>query len=287
MSERSVHFILLGLGVLVCCPASASAQRFIIIPHYGWGERAIYLSELPPDSRALVRRELHCEPQAAFIFWRFFIFRDGFDFWTSNGRFALCDDEQYWEVPRETMEKLLGKEFAPRLQVPWRYWFPPGLATAIVFVGFMAWLVHRQKRRGKRFELLKADRRYQEALKVYADQVLSNPAPSLSQRQDAISTAINHLVGMGISPRRARTSFTLLISTIECQQADQLRDEAYGLAMEGSWDAAASHYQQAAAILKPWNAKAAQFLEGRVDWCQRELLRTSRQNPSADISTDE
>jgi hypothetical protein len=99
---------------------SAFAQRFIYIPAHGSGDEVVILCDLPREIRAAVREELQCEPKVAFIYWHCYLFKDGFDLWTSNGRFVLYDGGQYWELPRETLAKMLGPDGASKLSRPWR-----------------------------------------------------------------------------------------------------------------------------------------------------------------------
>jgi hypothetical protein len=268
---------------LLCTPAfsaPAFGQRVIIIPRHGSGDELVTLSDLPPEVRAALRQELHCEPAAGFIFWRCYVFANGFDLWTWNGRFVLYEGSRYWELPREEIEQLLGPERSSRLRVPWRYRLPPGLTTIVGVVGVLWFYVHWQGRAGKRFNRLMKDDRYVDALQVYAGQCVQIENLGMNERQACLAAATDHLVVAGVSLRRAEADVRLLVSTVERQQANQLRDEGYELAMAGDWEDAASHYQHAAEIMQIWDVKVARFLRGRVEWCRRELLRASEASSS-------
>lgn len=55
------------------------------------------------------------------------------DLWTSNGRYCLFMDRQYWTVSREQAALFLGREVEP----PFAYRFPTGLLV-LLSVGLVA-----------------------------------------------------------------------------------------------------------------------------------------------------
>jgi hypothetical protein len=274
---------------LLCTPAfsvPAFGQRFFIIPKSGSGDEVVTLSDFPPEVRAVLRQELHCEPVAAFIFWRCYVFRNGFDLWSWNGRFVLYEGSRYWELPREEIEKLVGPERSSRLRVPWRYRAPPGLATIITLVALFWFSLHFQGRGARRFKRLMKDSRYVDGLQVYVEGLDRIERRSIDQRQACMAAAADSLIAAGVSTRRAQTDIRLLVRTVEVQQVDQLRRDAYQLAMAGDWENAADEYQHAAEIMEMWDAKATRFLRDRVTWCRRELLRVS-EAPSSELPPGE
>jgi hypothetical protein len=252
---------------------TARAQRFILIPEYGWGDQVVDRGELPLPARAFLRQQLQCEPRVAFLFGRCYVFRDGFDLWTWNGRFVLYEGGRYWELPREDLGRLLGPNAASTLAVPWGYRLPPGMATGLGLVAVVVCLVSYEKRRARRRASLMKDERYVEALQAYADRVSQVKLPSAGDRREFLAAGVERLTAAGVSRHRAEADLRLLVAAIERHQAHALRDEAHELADEGDWESAAANYRQAAVIMEAWDAKAAKFLHGRAEECLRELRR--------------
>lgn len=268
------HILALLVAVAPGVGGVALGQRIIIIPEHGWGEKVLILSDLPPEAQAAVRQELKQNAQLGFLFWRCYAFKEGFYFWTWNGRFVLYADGMVWEVPPETLIQWFGSD--ERLAVPWSYRIPPGLVT-ILAISLLIWgLVHFRQRRESRVQRLLTEERFVTALRHYATHLPSDQNPTPDQKRTAISAGIAQLVADGIPARKAEAELRLVLSTIEQQRSTELRDEAYELAMSGEWERAIPLYQEAAVLVEEWNADAARFLYGRIQWCRAEQLRAGQ-----------
>jgi hypothetical protein len=278
------------LSLVPSDPHFPVAQRIVLIPQMDSDDEVIVETDLPPVIAKAFREDFGCDARVAFIYRRFWFARPGIDLWTWNGRFALYDGgAQCWDVRRETLDEMLGAERASSLYVPWRYRLPSGLAALIGIVGLCVALAHLQKRKSRRFAALMKEDRYLEALQAYVAQLKELERPTLGQRQDALTAAANGLVQIGVSPRQAKSNLRLMVGTIERQQADLLRKQAFELAEDRDWEAAAAHFQQAADLMQAWNAESVKFLQGRVDWCRRERARaaTGQEAPSGPNAQDD
>jgi hypothetical protein len=280
--------LVLAVWTMPLACGTTHAQRVLIIPAHGVADKVIDFGALPADLHAVVRQQLGCVPRVAFIYRHFFIFRPGFDLWRWSGRFVLYHEGECWDLPREELDALLGLDGTARLSTPWEYYLSPGLATILGLVALVVFFERRTRSAAKRFSRLLQDEHYVAALGAYAEALPKGAAPTPEQRRAGIEAGVARLVLAGVRERRAHKDLRMLIGTVEVQRSNELRDQAYDLAMDGAWEEAAAYYQEAAEYAADWNPKAAQFARGRVDWCQREALRARRREPDgADMDSSE
>jgi hypothetical protein len=237
---------------------SVLAQRIILIPEHGAGDKVVVICNLPPEVRPAVREALQCEPQVAFLYWRCYLFRDGFDFWTSNGRFVLYHDGQYWEFPRETLEKMLGQGAESVLSTPWNYWVPPGLATSLALVAVLCVCVYRSAQ--SRANRLVKDSRYQLALHVYVQGLPGDSEPTGEDKKKAFAAGVEFLQKSGVPAEKAEPALRLLVGELERGRSYELREQAVEHEQAGEWEQAIDYYEQAARLREEWDRKDHEFL---------------------------
>jgi tetratricopeptide (TPR) repeat protein len=250
------------LALVVCMLPGASgtafAQRFIVIPEHGYGDQVVVLGDLPPQARAAVREQIHCEPQVAFLYWHWYAVSDGFDFWTSNGRFVLYDGERYWALPHESLAELLGPEAETMLSTPWRYWIPPGLATVMAVVavacaaGYLS-AVARAKR-------LRKDWKFDKALEIYIQSLLPDTEPGEDDKRRAFAAGLEFLHRHEIPPTKAEAGLRLLVAQQVRDRSYELRNQAVLHEQAGEWEQAIDYYSHAARLQAEWDQRDHEFL---------------------------
>jgi hypothetical protein len=236
----------------------AFAQRFVYIPGSGSGDEVVVLCELPPAVRAAVREELECEPKVAFIYWHCYIFKDGFDFWTSDGKFVLYDKGRYWELPREKLAEMLGPVGATKLSTPWRYLIPPGLATSLTIVVLLCVCVYRSAE--SRTKRLLKNSSYQQAVEVYVKSLPADKEPDREDRKKAIAAGVEFLQNSGIPAEQAESSLRLLIGELERGHSYDFRNQAVEHEQAGEWEQAIANYEKAARLREEWDRSDYEFL---------------------------
>jgi hypothetical protein len=252
---------------------SALAQRFIIIPDHGSGDKIVVLCELPPNARAAVKEKLHAEPRVGFLYWHCYVFGNEFALWTSNGRFVLFDADTYWDVPREALADMLGPD-ASKLTVPWSYRIPPGLATTvgIVVAIVIIWYLSARSRANR---LLKDDR-YQEALQVYGKGLPAEGEPTREQKQKSLASAVEFLQNYGIPAATGEERLRLLIGELDRDRSNELRGFAVDFEQSGEWEQAILLYEQAARLREDWDPKDHQFLLKCIERVRSKQARAPR-----------
>jgi hypothetical protein len=240
------HVATLAVFTVLGLPGPAWAQRFIIIPDYGAGYEAVVVAELPQKVRAAVREQLKCEPKVAFVFWRCYVFQPGFDFWTSDGKFALYDAGQYWELPEAALANLLGPAGMERLSTPWRYWIPPGLATCLGILAAAFVIGYRSSQ--MRAQRLLKDETHRLAFQAYLDNLPSDSLPTAEDKARAFAEGIALLVRSGIPEEQGEPSLRLLVSEWEREKSHELRNLAVVHEEAGEWEDAAELYALAARL---------------------------------------
>jgi hypothetical protein len=217
-----------------------------------------------------VRQELGCEPRVAFLYRHWYVFRDGFDFWTANGRFVLYDNGRYWNISRENLDQLLGPD-AARLSTPWHYWIPPGLATCIglvVLVGVMIYFSAQS-----RANRLSQKGIYQEALQVYVQNLPGEEEPDREAKMKALAAGVEFLRNSGIAEDKAERSLRLLVGEMERGQSYEFRNRAVEYEQAGHWDQAIENYEQAARLREEWDGKDYDFLQKCIERVRKKQAR--------------
>lgn len=240
------HVAILVVLTVLGLPGSAWAQRVILIPDYGAGYEAVVVAELPQEVRAALRAQLKCEPKVAFVFWRCYVFSPGFDFWTSDGKFALYDAGQYWELPREALDNLLGPAGAARLSTPWRYWIPPGLATCLGIIAAAFVIGYRSSQ--MRAQRLLKDETHRLAFQAYLGSLPSDSVPTAEDKARAFAEGIALLERSGIPQDKGEPALRLLISEWEREKSHELRNLAVQHEEAGEWEDAVELYALAARL---------------------------------------
>src|SRR4051794_29872067 len=158
--------LFLVVGFLFAVPSQATAQRPIIIPAMGDGERVVYVADLPPHLKPVFGPEA----RIGFYYWYFCVGSEHCKLWTSDGKFVLYEPKKMamWDIPEDELLTALGPESADQLSRPWTYYLTPAQIVILVLVALIVWLVYRSGKREKVLLSLDQDPRYQKALQVYA-----------------------------------------------------------------------------------------------------------------------
>jgi hypothetical protein len=207
----------LGLSLALAALSSADkaeAGGIPIVVIYGEEEQITHVGELPGHLREQARRELGQDVSIGFIWRRFHIYY--VSFWTWGGEHVLYKGDRYWAPKADAWEKLLGKEEAAKLSVPFFYRFPLGLAAvgglfALGIVGPRLFPSDRERAR----RLLK-DPRYVDALAEFA-QAIAPPEGSSRRalsREAAMEAAVRRLQDQGIPAARAEANFRTLVRVL-------------------------------------------------------------------------
>lgn len=251
-------FLAVVVSLLPGVSDSAWAQRFIIIPEHGSGDRVVVISELPPEALPVLRAQLGTEPKVAFLYEHFFILHPAFDLWTWNGRFVLYRDGVYWPMPREAIAALLGPDGESKLSVPLGYWLPSGLATFVGLIVALSITVYVS--RSARARRVLKDDRFQKAVEVYARNMPPEGTPSAEDRDKAFAAALSFLENEGMERDKAEPGLRLVIAELDHQHSLDLRAQAVEHEQQGEWDQAIALYEQAARLCESVDRKDYEFL---------------------------
>jgi hypothetical protein len=238
---------------------SVSAQPKGI--QYGWGDKVVHVADLPAEVRGLFQKEMGPDVAIGFFYRHWFLFGDGFDFWTWDGKYVLFTRNEYWPMPEEGFKRILGPERFAALGQPLTYRFPAGLATVLALVaGFSGWLYFFPPAPTRAAKLLQ-DQKYQEGFALYCKNLPSETEPSAEQRAQALAVAATFLQEHhGIPEEEASSKLLLLAAEMVRQRSYELRDMGRYHEELGEWDEAIDCYQKAAAVRQDWDAKDHAFL---------------------------
>jgi hypothetical protein len=195
-----------------------------------------------------------------FHYRRCFLFGEGFDFWSWDGKYVLYQGDKYFTPTDEQLTQWLGKDQFDALGKPLAYRLPPGLLTVLALVAVVVgwlWLFPPAPLRLKR---LARDRRYQEALQTYGRSLPEGSEHSPEEKEEALAAAIQVLEGQGVAPAAARVNLRLLLAEMDRQRSYELRHQAVVHEEAGEWDLAAQYYEQAARLRVDWDKNDCDFL---------------------------
>lgn len=105
------------------------------------------------------------------------------------------------------------------------------------------------------------DRRYQEALSVYAAN-LPREEPTAEDRRQAVVAAVEYLtMEHGLSAEEARPNVRVVVARYDRDQSYELRQEAVFYEQAGAYDLALDYYERAARWQQEHDPKDYQFLQ--------------------------
>jgi hypothetical protein len=200
----------------ILCRLPLGILPFMCIVIYGSGEKITHLCDLLPEPRKEVRQELRQDVAVGYKYHSFQLYHC--DVWTWGGEYVLFNGTKYWKVPEEAFVELAGKSTSD-LGKPFFYRFPPGLLIlgGIVVAWICGNLLVRAKDRSKR---LMHDPRYQEALRILAEEVkkadpdVSAPEPQREAAFDhGLAAAVNYLQGQGVPPHEAEANLKVILKS--------------------------------------------------------------------------
>jgi hypothetical protein len=262
------------LWLFPCFSGSVFAQRIIYLPESGSGEEIVILCDLPAQARAELREKLQRDPKVAFLYWHTYLFKDGFDLWTSKGRFVLSDGDAYWDIPRETLVEMLGPDGENRLSTPWKYWIPPGLATFGAIAVLLTLIVYfSAQTRAKR---LINNGLYQDALTAYFQSLPVDSEAAKEDRARAIAAGVELLQRSGVPRSKAESRLRLLVGEIEREQSYEFRAQAVDQEEAGQWDQAVENFEKAARLREAWDQKDYEYLQNRIQRVRDKQARSKQ-----------
>jgi len=220
--------------------ALAAADEVSAVPIpviFGHGEQIAYLCDLPGEIEKQICQELGVDDVAiGFFYKRFHIF--WIDAWTWGGFRVLFKGNQYWTLPPEAWDGILGKEANEGLSKPFLYRFPLCmlLIGSLVVLGISkSALFPSMATRARR--LLK-DQRYQEALRIYFENLAppepppgeesraEQEAPPAVDAEAAFRSARERLVREGIATHQAEDNLQLLLGVMAMEFQARLQADA-------------------------------------------------------------
>ena len=116
-----------------------------------------------------------------------------------------------------------------------------------------------------------ADKRYQEALAVYAEH-LQTDDPTTEDRRTAFAEATMYLVDQhGIPSAEASSNLRLMVAEYDRERSYDLRNDALAYEEAGDYASAAIYYERAARMQQEHDPKDCQFLLQCVARVRRKL----------------
>jgi hypothetical protein len=227
---------LLGLPLVACSMVLASAspaearRGFVLITH---GESVKHIADIPSETKPLVRQLTGRDVQAGYYYKSFGIF--WLDLWTWGGQYCLYADNDCWELTRDELAELLGKDKS-ELGKPLFYRFPPGLMIIIAGVALITVLSLRGKRKqkalGNKLQQIAADPRYKRAVQIFAENLerqkaetaAADPSAPAAHQPDgdvAFDEAVRYLTSQAIEKEEATENLGLLLSTLAAAQSEE------------------------------------------------------------------
>lgn len=226
---------------------------------WGWGDTIVPVCALPPDVHVRFNEETNQRAAVGYCFGRWFVFAEGFNLWTWNGRYVLFQGSRYAEMTDDDFVRLLGREKFESLGKPITYRIPLGLVAIAALVGGI--IVVARFAKPARAQRLLQDERQQQALEVYCKFLESLEEPTLQDRQQALATAVEFLVTQhGLPADKSDANLRLAVSEMDRGQSYELRQEAVEYEQSGNWQEAVQLYEQAAELQRPWDLKDHAFL---------------------------
>ena len=226
---------------------------------FGWGEKIVHIADLPPDVRAELQKEMNHDLAIGFCYRHGWLFGDGFDFWTWDGKYVLFDGNHIFDLTDEEFVQLLGKERFNSLGKPLACRFPVGLVTALGIVAAIGVCIYLSaKARARR--LLK-DNRYQQALAVYATSLPTGSEANREEIENAIAGGVEYLQQTyGIPAQKAEPRLRFLVKELERERSYELRNQGAEHEQAGEWEQAIEYYGQAARVREKWDQADYEFL---------------------------
>jgi hypothetical protein len=252
--------LLIALFVLLLGgEANAARARPIGCIAYGWGETIVPVRDVPAEARAELRKATNRDLAIGFCYRHWFLFGDGFDFWTWNGQFVLFQGDRYWPLTDEDLVRLLGKDGAASLSKPLGYHIPVGLVTALVLtIALGTWYYRSADAETNR---LFKDVRYQKGLEIYSKSLRENAIPTREDTQKALAESVEYLdKNHGIPASKAEPALCLLVNGLTWQQSQEPRQRAVAHEQAAEWELAIAYFQQAASLREGWDPADHAFL---------------------------
>jgi tetratricopeptide (TPR) repeat protein len=143
----------------------------------------------------------------------------------------------------------------PNLDDPGFWIALPALLVVVGGIVLYTWL------RPPAWKNLLDDRRYQQALTIYAA-TLRHEELTHDKRRQALADAIWHLIAdHDIAPKEAESNMRLVVARYDRDQSYELRNEASTYEQEGAYDIALDYYNRAARWQEEHDPKDCQFLK--------------------------
>lgn len=245
----------------------------------GSGEKIVHLRDLPPDLQAQLRQTTKHDLALGFCYCHHFAFAEGFDLWTSDGRYVLFEGDLYYPVTDEELAQLIGKEEFAALGKPLAYRIPLGWIAVLGFIAVIAVCGYLSAQ--ARALRLANRNSYQEAVQVYVDHLPKDAPPSSDDKQKALAAAVEFLQQThGISTAKAEANVRLILAESDRVQSYELRQQAVDHEENGQWDLAIELYAQAAALRQEWDQKDHAFLLKCIQRVRDKQLRSGKAQPS-------
>ncbi len=265
------HLLAAAILALPCWTSTARArdQQGIL---FGPGEALVHVCDLPLEARAELRQRTQFDLAVGYFYQHFSVFDEEFNFWSWDGKYVLYQGRRYLNVTDEEMVQLLGREKYDSLGKPLAYRVPFASLTAAVLAFTIGVLIYRSS--PVRTKRLLKDARYQEALRIYSQNLPNEREANADEKKTAIAAGIAYLqLEHHMTAHKAERDFLLILAEFDRVRSYDLRNQAAMHELEGEWERSIEYYEQAAELQKNWNRKDYEFLLACVRRVRSKQLR--------------
>ncbi len=238
-----MRLCLLAVAAVIASAGSAAAQR--PGPRITWGEGygVTPVGGLAPGFRDEVRDDTGTDVTAVgFLYYRWFLFADGFNFWTADGEYVLVGPDGYLPLGTEgqqAMAEAVGhhKPLGYRLVFGWL-----GVVAGVATV----WVLVRRSPES-RVERLGRDPRYAAAFVAYTAALPDDGPPTADHRRAGLAAGVDLLADeYAVPERRAERNLRLVARQAEKAMSFEMRAAALAHEEAGDLGTAAELFEQAA-----------------------------------------